>query len=42
MGNQPQQIFWGNAEVNYLGFRLTPTGINPVKDKLIAVETSKK
>ncbi len=29
--------FFGNTKVNYLGFRLTPQGIKPGKDKLKAV-----
>jgi hypothetical protein len=33
--------FLGNTEVNYLGFRLTPQGIKPGKDKLKAVEKAK-
>jgi hypothetical protein len=32
---------FGNTEVNYLGFRLTPQGIKPGKDKLKAVEKAK-
>jgi hypothetical protein len=34
-------MFFGNTEVNYLGFRLTPEGIIPGKDKLKAVEKAK-
>jgi hypothetical protein len=36
-----RKCFFGNTEVNYLGFRLTPTVIKPGKDKLKAVETAK-
>ena len=32
---------FGNTEVSYLGFRLTPEGITPGKDKLKAVEKAK-
>jgi hypothetical protein len=35
------KCFFGNTEVNYLGFRLTPQGIKPGKDKLKAVERAK-
>jgi hypothetical protein len=35
------KCFFGNTEVNYLGFRLTPEGIKPGKDKLKAVENAK-
>ncbi len=35
------KCFFGNTEVNYLGFRLTPEGIKPGKDKLKAVEKAK-
>jgi hypothetical protein len=35
------KCFFGNTEVNYLGFRLTPQGIKPGKDKLKAVEKAK-
>ena len=35
------KCFFGNTEVNYLGFRLTPQGIKPGKDKLKAVEMAK-
>jgi hypothetical protein len=35
------KCFFGNTEVNYLGFRLTPQGIKPGKDKLKAVEQVK-
>jgi hypothetical protein len=28
------KCFFGNTEINYLGFRLTPTGIKPSKYKL--------
>jgi hypothetical protein len=35
------KCFFGNTEVNYLGFRLTPSGIKPGKDKLKAVENAK-
>ncbi len=35
------KCYFGNTEVNYLGFRLTPTGIKPGKDKLKAVEKAK-
>jgi hypothetical protein len=35
------KYFFGNTEVNYLGFRLTPQGIKPGKDKLKAVEKAK-
>jgi hypothetical protein len=34
-------FFFGNTEVNYLGFRLTPQEIKPGKDKLKAVEKAK-
>ncbi len=33
--------FFGNSEISYLGFRLTPNCIKPCKDKLKAVETAK-
>jgi hypothetical protein len=36
-----KKCFFGNTEVNYLGFRLTPQGIKPDKDKLKAVEKAK-
>ena len=32
---------FGNIEVSFLGFRLTPEGITPGKDKLKAVEKAK-
>ena len=32
---------FGNTDVSYLGFRLTPEGITPGKDKLKAVEKAK-
>jgi hypothetical protein len=32
------KCFFGNAEVRNLGFRLTPQGIKPGKEKLKAVE----
>ncbi len=35
------KCFFGNTEVNYLGFRLTPQGLKPDKDKLKAVEKAK-
>jgi hypothetical protein len=35
------KCFFGNTEVNYLGFRLTPQGIKPGKDTLKAVEKAK-
>jgi hypothetical protein len=35
------KCFFGNTEVNYLGFRLTPEGIKPGKDKLKAVAKAK-
>jgi hypothetical protein len=35
------KCYFGNREVNYLGFRLTPTGIKPGKDKLKVVKTAK-
>jgi hypothetical protein len=35
------KYFFGNNEVSYLGFRLTPKGIKPGKDKLKAMETAK-
>ena len=35
------KCFFGNTEVSYLCFRLTPHGIKPGKDKLRAVETAK-
>ncbi len=35
------KCFFVNTEVNYLGFRLTPQGIKPGKDKLKAVEKAK-
>jgi hypothetical protein len=34
-------MFSGNIEVNNLGFRLTPSGIVPDKDKLKPVENAK-
>ena len=36
------KCFFGNTEVNYLGFRLTPEGIKPGKDKLKAAEKANK
>jgi hypothetical protein len=35
------KYFFGNTEVNYLGFRLTPESIKPGKDKLKAVAKAK-
>jgi hypothetical protein len=35
------KCFFGNTEVNYFGFRLTPQGIKPGKDKLKAVAKAK-
>jgi putative transposase len=35
------KCFFCNTEVSYLGFRLTPQGIKPGKDKLKAVEKAK-
>ena len=35
------KCFFGNTEVAYLGFRLTPEGVKPGKDKLMAVEKAK-
>ncbi len=35
------KCFFGNREVNYLEFRLTPSGIKPGKDKLKAVKNAK-
>jgi hypothetical protein len=35
------KCFFGNTEVNYLGFRLNPQGIKPGKDKLNAIEKAK-
>jgi hypothetical protein len=35
------KCFFGNSEVSYLGFRLTPTGIKPGKDKLKAIESAR-
>ena len=35
------KCFFGNTEVIYLGFRLTPQGIKPGKDKLKAVKKAK-
>jgi hypothetical protein len=35
------KCFLRHMEVNYLGFRLTPQGIKPGKDKLKAVEKAK-
>jgi hypothetical protein len=34
-------VFFCNTEVSYLGYRLTPNGIKPSKDKLKAVESAK-
>ena len=34
-------MHFGNTEVSYLGFRLTPEGNNPGKDKLKVVEKAK-
>jgi hypothetical protein len=35
------KCFFSKTEVNYLGFRLTPSGNQPGKDKLKAVENAK-
>jgi hypothetical protein len=35
------KYFFGNTEVNYLGFRLTSTGIKTGKDNFKAVEAAK-
>ena len=35
------KCYFGNSEVSYLGFRLTPDGVKPGKDKLKAVQSAK-
>jgi hypothetical protein len=37
----PSKCFFGNTEVSYLVFRLTPSGIKPCKDTVKAVEMVK-
>jgi hypothetical protein len=34
-------MFFGNKEVSYLGFTLTPEGIKPGKNKLKAIKDAK-
>ena len=36
-----EKCIFGNIEVSYLGFTLTPEGIKPGKNKLKAIETAK-
>jgi hypothetical protein len=36
-----EKCIFGNKEVSYLGFTLTPEGIKPSKNKLKAIETAK-
>jgi hypothetical protein len=36
-----EKCIFGNKEVSYLGFTLTPEGIKPGKNKLKAIETAK-
>ncbi len=35
-----EKCFFGNTEVSYLGFVLTPEGIKPGRDKLRAIKAS--
>jgi hypothetical protein len=35
------KCIFGNKEVSYLGFTLTPEGIKPGKNKLKAIQTAK-
>jgi hypothetical protein len=37
----PEKCIFGNKEVSYLGFTLTPEGIKPCKNKLKAIQTAK-
>jgi hypothetical protein len=39
--NKSRQVFFGNKEVSYLGFTLTPEGIKPGKNKLKAIKDAK-